>query len=145
MNQARKFPVPNNWQWVTFGECADLINGRAYKQNELLSQGTPVLRIQNLNGKDNWYYSDLTLPDKKYCQDGDLLFAWSATFGPYLWKGPKCIYHYHIWKVEPKPCLDKIFGFYLLKWMSEAVKRAAHGITMVHMTKAGMESRAISF
>ena len=87
-----------------------------------------------------WYYSDLTLPDKKYCQDGDLLFAWSATFGPYLWKGPKCIYHYHIWKVEPKPCLDKIFGFYLLKWMSEAVKRAAHGITMVHMTKAGMES-----
>ena len=85
------------WPKATLGECATLVNGRAYKQEELLESGTPVLRIQNLNGGDKWYYSDLSLPQDKYCENGDLLFAWSSSFGPYLWNGPKAIYHYHIW------------------------------------------------
>lgn len=140
MKQPKSFTLPSGWEWKSLGSCVRLINGRAYKQKELLSKGTPVLRIQNLNGGRNWYYSNLNLPEDKYCQDGDLLYAWSATFGPYIWRGERAIYHYHIWKVETFPTLDKLFCFYLLSWISAAVKLSAHGITMVHMTKAGMES-----
>lgn len=36
------------------------INGRAYKQSELLEQGKyPVLRVGNFFTNTNWYYSDL--------------------------------------------------------------------------------------
>lgn len=132
--------LPNGWQWRQFGECAQLINGRAYSQDELLDTGTPVLRIQNLNGGDRWYYSNLTLPEDKYCQEGDLLFAWSASFGPYRFAGPRSIFHYHIWRVIPKAGLDKTFAFRLLEWITEKVKSAAHGVAMLHMTKAGMEA-----
>lgn len=127
-------------QRVKLGDILTLINGRAYKQEELLTSGTPVIRIQNLNGGDRWFYSDLSLPEEKYCESGDLLFAWSATFGPYLWNGPKSIFHYHIWKVLPSQNLDKGYAYHMLQSITARVKAAGRGISMIHMTKAGMEA-----
>ena len=67
----------------------------------LVSYGPyPLLRVGNFFSNRAWYYSDLELPEDKYCEDGDLLYAWSASFGPRIWQGPKVIYHYHIWKIE---------------------------------------------
>lgn len=125
------------------GACAKLINGRAYKKEEELDTGTPVLRIQNLNGGNKWFYSDLSLNPDKYCNNGDLLFAWSATFGPYIWWGEKAIYHYHIWKIECGPKIEKLYLYWLLKLISDDVKRGGRGISMTHATKAGMEKREI--
>jgi len=127
------------WKKYRLGEILTLINGRAYCKSEERTEGTPVLRIQNLNGGDRWFYSDLNLPANKYCDNGDLLFAWSATFGPYIWWGGKVIYHYHIWKIECGPLLDKKFAFYLLQHITQRVKSAGRGISMLHMTKSGME------
>ena len=125
---------------VTLGDCLRFINGRAYSQNELLDAGTPVIRIQNLNGGDRWYYSNLNLPENKYCDYGDLLFAWSASFGPYIWNGKKSIYHYHIWKIETTKKIDKTFAFYLLQSITQKIRNASHGVSMLHMTKSGMEA-----
>lgn len=136
--------VPQGWTPTEFGQCATLVNGRAYSQHELLSDGTPVLRIQNLNGGDRWYHSTLDLPPDKYCHAGDLLYAWSASFGPYKYGGPKAIFHYHIWNVIPTEALDKSFGFWLLKEITDEVKGAAHGVAMPHMTKGGMEAWKVS-
>ena len=139
MSQTPKFDAPTNWPLVRLGDHLTLINGRAYAREELLDAGTPVLRIQNLNGGDRWYYSDLSLPDDKYCDKGDLLYAWSATFGPYLWDGPRAIFHYHIWKIIPNKTIDARYAFWMLDWITASVKSAAHGVTMVHITKGSME------
>lgn len=130
----------NEWTEIQMREAATLLNGRAYSQHELLAKGTPVIRIQNLNGGSLWYYSNLELPPNKYCDEGDLLFAWSASFGPYIWSGPKAIYHYHIWKVLPKNGFDKGFLFYLLQWITARIRAESHGMAMLHMTKEGMEN-----
>lgn len=140
MTSALEQTVPVLWREYSLGEILTLINGRAYRKHEERDSGAPVLRIQNLNGGQKWFYSDLDLPDDKYCEKGDLLFAWSATFGPYIWWGEKVIYHYHIWKIECGPKLDKKFAYYLLQSITDQVKAAGKGISMVHMTKAGMES-----
>ena len=140
MNSSNPPLPPMGWKLLKLGDCVKLINGRAYSQNELLDAGTPVIRIQNLNGGDRWYYSDLTLPEDKYCHDGDLLFAWSASFGPYIWRGDRSIFHYHIWRVIPNELIDKAFAFWLLDWITAKVKEASHGVAMLHMTKAGMEA-----
>jgi type I restriction enzyme S subunit len=126
------------------GDVATFYNGRAYSQHELLAAGTPVLRIQNLNGGDRWYYSTLALEAEKYCGAGDLLYAWSATFGPYRYDGPRAIFHYHIWKVVPQAALDQSFAYYLLDRITAEVKEAAHGVAMPHMTKAGIEAWPVS-
>ena len=132
--------MPSGWELRKLGDCMRLINGRAYSQHELLDEGTPIIRIQNLNGGDRWYFSNLDLPEDKYCSRGDLLFAWSASFGPYIWNGDRSIYHYHIWRIVPFDNIDKQFAFHLLEWITERVKAASHGVAMLHMTKAGMEA-----
>ena len=96
-NYRPHIPIHPDWPMVELGKVARLINGRAYKQEELLSEGpTPVLRVGNFFSNRNWYYSDLELDEDKYCNAGDLLYAWSASFGPRIWEGPRTIYHYHI-------------------------------------------------
>ena len=135
-------PAQNNFHWrmAPLGENAKLINGRAYKQNELLASGKyPVLRVGNFFSNRDWYYSDLELDEKKYCNNGDLLYAWSASFGPKIWDGGKVIYHYHIWKVEVGDAYNKYFLCKLLKYAEKSFLGDTHGIGMLHLTKAGME------
>ena len=135
-------PAQNNFHWrmAPLGENAKLINGRAYKQNELLASGKyPVLRVGNFFSNRDWYYSDLELDEKKYCNNGDLLYAWSASFGPKIWDGGKVIYHYHIWKVEVGDAYNKHFLCNLLKYAERSFLGDTHGIGMLHLTKAGME------
>lgn len=128
-----------------FGEICDVLNGRAYKQNELLSSGKyPVLRVGNFFSSDRWYYSDMELPENKYCDNEDLLFAWSASFGPKIWDGGKVIYHYHIWKLVPDT--SKADKYYLYYWLKHSVNRltaGTHGSVMAHMTKGDMENQQI--
>ena len=134
--------VNHKWPLVELGTVARLINGRAYKQEELLTEGpVPVLRVGNFFSNRGWYYSDLELEPDKYCNQGDLLFAWSASFGPRIWDGPRAIYHYHIWKVEPTEAIDKMFLFHVLASEAEKIKAEVKGIAMVHATKGGMEVR----
>ncbi|MEL2243847.1 restriction endonuclease subunit S [Leclercia adecarboxylata] len=133
--------MSKNWQRCQLGDVLKLINGRAYKKEEMLTEGVPILRIQNLNGGNKWFYSNLDLAEDKYCYKDDLLYAWSATFGPYWSKWDhKLIYHYHIWKIETSSVLYKQFAYYALWNITEALKASAHGVAMPHITKAGMEA-----
>ena len=128
---------------IALKDVCEVINGRAYKQQELLNEGKyRVLRVGNFFSNESWYYSDLNLEDKYYCESGDLLYAWSASFGPHIWKEEKVIYHYHIWKINCGDSLNKRFMYFWLQ--SEDMKKQAftnlHGATMAHLTKALMES-----
>ncbi len=133
--------LPNGWAVAPLADLVTVLNGRAYKQNELLSAGTPVLRVGNLFTSDRWYYSTLQLDEDKYCEKGDLIFAWSASFGPFIWKGEKVIYHYHIWKLalHSEADLDKLFLYNFLLQKTREIKESGHGISMIHMTKEKME------
>lgn len=132
---------PKGWPVKKLGEISTLLNGRAYSKNELLNKGKyRILRVGNFFTNDSWYYSDLELDADKYCDKGDLLFAWSASFCARIWEGEKVIYHYHIWKVLcDETQLDKVFYCHLLNNMLESMKKDTHGTGMVHLTKIGME------
>lgn len=129
---------------VRLGDVCALLNGRAYNKDELLKTGkTPVLRVGNFFSNREWYYSDLDLEPEKYCDNGDLLYAWSASFGPKIWDGPKVIYHYHIWKVLLSDNIDKNYLYYLFHRLTREIMESGHGITMIHTTKSSMENRMI--
>ena len=131
---------------VALQDVCTLLNGKAYNKPELLSEGKyPVLRVGNFFSNRSWYYSDLELDENKYCDDGDLLYAWSASFGPKIWEGGKVIYHYHIWKVETDDTkIDKKFLYYWFDWDTEKIKSdQGAGTTMIHVTKGSMEKRKL--
>ncbi|WP_429100446.1 restriction endonuclease subunit S [Aeromonas rivipollensis] len=128
----------------------NVYNGRAYKKTELLDSGKyKVIRIQNLKGGENYYYSDLELDENKYCENGDLLFSWSGTpgtsFGAFIWNNEKAIYHYHIWKMEPKVKIAPRYAYWVLKDITEEAIANARGVAgMLHITKGTMESFIVS-
>lgn len=129
---------------VKLKKIATILNGRAYKQNELLEDGKyKVLRVGNFFTSDKWYFSDLELDENKYCDFGDLLYAWSANFGPKIWNEGKTIFHYHIWKIELKENIDKNYLFYYLKFITDKLKNSTHGSVMMHLTKVDMENQMI--
>ncbi|MBN1472392.1 MAG: restriction endonuclease subunit S [Syntrophaceae bacterium] len=132
---------PEGVERKTLGEIATIINGRAFKIDELLKKGKyRVLRVGNFFSNNEWYYSDLELEDDKYCSNGDLLFAWSASFGAKIWDKEKTIYHYHIWKIVNDDSIHKKFLFYLLDLISKTIKEEnGHGSTMIHVTKSKFE------
>ena len=127
------------------GDLCTFVNGRAYLQPELQNYGKyKIVRVGNLSGGNNsWYYSDMELEPTKYCAKGDLLYAWACNFGPYIWKGDKTIYHYHIWKVINSEQIDKMYLYYLLKFMTNSFMGCVHGSTMLHITKENMESMEV--
>jgi type I restriction enzyme S subunit len=140
------YEIPASWSWCRLVDLVEVLNGRAYKKEELLDNGaTPVLRVGNLFTSNHWYYSDLALDSDRYCVAGDLLYAWSASFGPFIWSGERSIYHYHIWKLEPHSDTDlsRRYLHAYLQAQTRAIKAAGHGVSMTHMTKEKMERLAV--
>ena len=128
-------------EYVRLGDVAKLINGRAYSQSELLDSGKyPVLRVGNFFSNSNWYYSDLELNPEKYCDNGDLLYAWSASFGAKIWSGGKVIFHYHIWKIILSEKINREYLYHYLNYQSKRLKDGGHGSSMIHLTKSDMEN-----
>lgn len=138
----KEFEKDGEWVEKKLGDVADFINGKAYKQEELLATGKyRVLRVGNFFTNNEWYYSDLELDEDKYCEKDDLLYAWSASFGPHIWKEEKVIYHYHIWKVKNKIGVDRQFLYNLLDYETFRMKaKSLNGFALMHITKGTIEA-----
>ena len=136
----------DEWMYSTIGRHISLLNGRAYKQEELLDDGKyRVLRVGNFNTNSKWYYSNLELEDNKYVNKGDLLYLWATNFGPEIWTEEKAIYHYHIWKLEfDKSDINQDYLYIWLESDKNKIQQNTNGSTMVHITKNMMEERRIS-
>lgn len=137
---------PNGVEYRPLGEVVKFLNGRAYKQPELLDKGKyKVLRVGNFHTNDKWYYSDLELDDDKYCEKGDLLYTWAATLGPQIWDGEKVIYHYHIWKLQfDESVLNKRFLYHFLQMDIDNISKSLTNSTMPHVSMANMNKRTVS-
>lgn len=133
-------------EYKELGDVVTFLNGRAYKQSELLNSGKyKVLRVGNFYTNNQWYYSDLELEQNKYCQKGDLLYTWAATIGPQIWDGEKVIYHYHIWKlVFDDSILNMHYLYHYLKKDINDISNSLTNSTMPHVSMSSMKKRMIS-
>nr|WP_315540338.1 restriction endonuclease subunit S [uncultured Haemophilus sp.] len=137
--------LPEGWKKTTLGEIATYVNGRAFKPIEWSKTGIPIVRIQNLNNPNAEYnYYDGNIEEKYYIRNGDLLFAWSASLGAYIWKGKDAFLNQHIFKVLPKENIDKTFIYYLLDKVTNELYAKAHGSGMVHVTKGKFEATSVN-
>ena len=136
--------LPQGWCILTVGEVADYINGRAFKPTEWEQKGLPIIRIQNLNDEDAVYnYSTAKFEDKYLVHKGDLLFAWAASLGTYIWQKDDAWLNQHIFKVIPKPFISRDFIYYSFINMIDDFYAESHGSGMVHITKGKFETRTI--
>jgi len=138
--------IPEEWDVRTIGETFKLINGCAFKPRDWRQNGTPIIRIQNLNDPDAPFnYSQAPVADTHRVEAGDLLFAWSGTvgtsFGARQWAGPSGVLNQHIFKVlmdENEITLQ--FALLVFFRVEEDIARQAHGFkaSFLHIKKSDL-------
>ncbi|MTI86592.1 MAG: type I restriction endonuclease subunit S [Balneolaceae bacterium] len=132
------------WKKKQLGEVAEYVNGRAFKPKEWKKSGLPIIRIQNLNDETAPYnYSDEKHKDKYLVKNGDLLFAWSASLGAYIWKGGDAWLNQHIFRVDHDESINKKYLYYCLTNVVEELYAKTHGSGMVHVTKGKFEETEV--
>lgn len=132
--------MPEGWAILKVGDVAEYINGRAFKPKEWEQTGLPIIRIQNLNDPNAYYNRTKNEYEEKYLiKKGDLLFAWAASLGTYIWKGEDAWLNQHIFKVVPYPFMDKKYLYYAFHAMITEFYRKSHGSGMIHITRKQFE------
>ena len=135
--------IPEHWEITPLKYEAEFINGAAFKPEQWSEIGTPIIRIENLNGSLNFNCFDGEMDARYHVEQGDLLFGWSGnrgtSFGPFIWQHAGRHYlNQHIFRI----CnfkFDKAWFYWSLKAVTAHVEDQAHGIIgMVHITKGDL-------
>ncbi|WP_325048037.1 restriction endonuclease subunit S [Paracoccus sediminilitoris] len=137
------------WPLRPLGALVDLINGFAFKPNDWLNDGTPIIRIQNLNGGQDFNYTKITVPEKYHVNYGDLLFSWSGnrgtSFGPFVWKGPYGYLNQHIFKIIVKEGVSARWLYFALDEVRVRAEKMAHGGSgLVHVKRSDLEGYLVA-
>ena len=136
------FDVPSGWMICRQGDVLEFINGKSYDVNEVVPDGKyKLVRVGNLFTSDQWIHTNTEHEEKQYCENGDLLFGWSMSIGPYIWDGGKSVYVQHIWKIIHQPYFDTKYLYYLLLAEVNELKSIKHGSSMQHITLKMMKHR----
>ncbi|MFE7364304.1 restriction endonuclease subunit S [[Kitasatospora] papulosa] len=138
--------LPNSWEVVPLKHLATLNNGYIFKSENWADDGTPIIRIENLNGSEKFNYSKHPVDEKYWVHTEDLLFAWSGnpgtSFGPFRWHKPGLHFlNQHIFNVSVTGC-DKNWMFWALKAATHWIERELTSgmIGMVHVTKEDLRN-----
>ena len=132
--------IPSAWEVKPLKHMAQFMNGMAFKPSEWTEGGTPIIRIENLNGSEQFNGFSGRVDPRYHVSDGDLLFGWSGnigtSFGPFIWSRPGLHYlNQHIFKVTPDGCSPQ-WLYWCLMAVTDYVEQQAHGIIgMVHVTR----------
>jgi type I restriction enzyme, S subunit len=141
--------IPKEWKVVSIYEIANYINGKAFKQKDLHEvNGLPVIKIAELRSgvtPATRYYSN-EIEEKYKLTDGDVLFAWSASLGVYLWSNGAAVLNQHIFNVKPKKEVSISMLYFILKNVIQEFIDIAAGraTTMGHITQQHLKDKKIA-
>jgi type I restriction enzyme S subunit len=141
------FSIPENWKWVAIGDTMELINGRAFKSEEWSTEGTPIIRIQNLNNEDATFNRcKIDVSPKIHVANGEFLISWSGTpgtsFGAFIWNRGFAYLNQHIFRCE---LVQGVFVKEFLRLavnarLDEMISHAQGGVGLRHITKGKLEN-----
>ncbi|MDL0145835.1 restriction endonuclease subunit S [Halobacterium salinarum] len=131
----------SNNRYKAFSEIADFPDGRSFDKEEWSDVGKPIIKISELNsGIDS--SSDRYEGEVEEVYDlspGDVLFAWSASLGVYLWKSNRGVLNQHIYNVLPKDGFSKPFLYFSLRYSMGDFLHRSHGTTTKHINRSDLD------
>lgn len=139
---------PNNWIRTPLYSLAKWINGLAFRELQFCSSGKPVIKIAEIkNGiSEQTKFTNQSFDQSLHIKKGDLLFSWSGqpetSIDAFWWHGPNGWLNQHIYRVLPIENIDRIFFFYLLRYLKPnfiAIARNKQTTGLGHVTKRDLE------
>jgi type I restriction enzyme S subunit len=140
------FAIPENWGWVSVGDVMMMVNGKAFKPEEWTTEGTPIIRIQNLNNENAGFNRCKAEVDPKvHVHDGDFLISWSGTpgtsFGAFIWNRGFAYLNQHIFRCElvEGVFLKEFLRLAINARLDEMISHAQGAVGLRHITKGKLE------
>ncbi len=118
--------IPKGWSVRTLWDCANYINGFAFR-NDAFSQdklGLPVIKISELKDgiTTQTKFTEAILESKYWISSGDILFSWSGSpdtsIDTFVWAGGEGWLNQHIFKIGFKRSEEKFFVYNLLRHLN---------------------------
>lgn len=136
------------WENRPLSSIANFLNGLACQKyqpkNEL--EKLPVLKIKELNDGiselSDWASTDIN--PEYVVQNGDVIFAWSASLMVKVWDGEKCILNQHLFKVSS----EEFPKWFYLEWckyhLAEFISiSSSHATTMGHIKLGDLDTALV--
>lgn len=138
----------HGWRRATVHELCRLVNGHRFHADQWSDSGLPIIRIQNLNGSSSYKLFAGYAKEDWLVHPGDLLFAWAGSrdsLGPTLWRGPKGVLNQHIFRVVPKPGVERAWLYESLRRLARELASRAHGFksTLQHLRKRDLADQVL--
>ena len=114
---------PTEWMPFPLYELAKWTNGLAFKDVHFSNAGKPVIKIAEIkNGiTEQTGLTEQTFSPEIFVSGGDMLFSWSGSpetsIDTVWWRGCEGWLNQHIFKVEPCGQVDRVFFYYILKYL----------------------------
>lgn len=142
------FLLPTGWAWARVGDTGQYINGLAFKPEDWGDTGRPIIRIQNLSGRNSEFNrTQREVDDSVIVRPGDILVSWSATLDAYFWEGAEeGVLNQHIFRVIPNGLIAPPYLFWLLKAAIQEMREGdhAHGLVMTHINRGPFLSHVVA-
>jgi type I restriction enzyme S subunit len=141
--------ISQDWKRETVADLCDFINGNGFKPSDWSEHGLPIIRIQNLNGSNDFNYFSGTPKKTWLVHNGDILFAWAGTkgvsFGAKRWSGSTGVLNQHIFRVIPKIEVDVDWLYLAMLTVTQRVENKAHGFkaTLLHVQKSDITDQTL--
>ncbi|HEY5043767.1 MAG TPA: restriction endonuclease subunit S [Verrucomicrobiae bacterium] len=120
---ATQSALPKGWTERALYDCADYINGAAFRNEHFSAdrQGLPVIKIGEL--KDGitaqTKFCEIEREPKYRINSGEILFSWSGSpdtsIDIFIWTEGEGWLNQHIFKIQFKRPVEKFFVYYLLR------------------------------
>lgn len=136
------------WEEKSLSAIATFLNGLACQKylpkNEL--DKLPVLKIKDLrNGfSDDHDWATTDVKPEYIVENGDVIFAWSASLMVKIWDGVKCILNQHLFKVTSN-AYPKWFYYYWCKLHLQNFISISesHATTMGHIKRGDLDEALV--
>ena len=132
------------WEEKPLSKIADFLNGLACQkfppQNDI--DKLPVLKIKDLKDgiSENSDYATSDVKPEYIVNNGDVIFAWSASLMVKIWDGEECVLNQHLFKVTSKD-FPKWFYYQWCKYHLDnfIAISSEHATTMGHIKRGDLD------
>lgn len=134
--------VPEGWQTLPLTDCADFINGFAFKPEHQQEVGLPIVKIPELRDgvtSKTPKNSGVSVPSRNHIDTGDVLFSWSATLLVNEWSEGPALLNQHLFKVVPKHPTHKRLIRFAVEAAIPLLLGQSVGATMQHIRRSALD------
>lgn len=137
-----------DWEEKPLSSIANFLNGLAcqkFPPTDAINK-LPVLKIKELSSgiSENSDWATSNVKPEYIVENGDVIFAWSASLMVKVWDGEKCVLNQHLFKVTS----DEFPKWFYLHWCKHHLKEfisisSSHATTMGHIKRGDLDAAMV--